>query len=152
RNVTNGDEQRYADKGGSYTKGLPHDAFGRVDLAAFATFKTAINSGKASDYARITVGGTRTLNGPQGALAFDLEGLDNVQFGQPQVPPAPPIAGDQSGTELLEHYWASLTRDVPFNQYASNLLASQAAAELGSQPTYFGPRDSHGKVTPALLF
>jgi hypothetical protein len=150
-NVNNGDQALYADKGGTYTKGLPHDDFGRVDLQAFATFTDALNSGKFSDFQKIVVGGTRTLNGPQGGLAFDLAALDNVQFGQPQVPPAPRTASDQNATELLEHYWASLLRDVAFTDYSSSGLAVAAAAELGSQPTYYGPR-SGGKVTPNLLF
>jgi hypothetical protein len=49
-----------------------------------------------------------------------LVALDNAQFGQPQVPPAPAAASDQSATELLEHYWASLLRDVAFKDYPSN--------------------------------
>ena len=151
-NVNNGDQTLYADKGGTFTKALPHDSFGRVNLNAFATFTTALASGKFSDFERIIMGGTRTLNGPQGGRAFDLEAVDNVQFGQPQVPPAPPIASDQSATELLEHYWASLLRDVAFTDYGSSALASQAAAELGAQPTYRGPRNSSGQVTPNLLF
>ena len=151
-NLNNGDEARYADKGGTYTKCLPHDSFGRVDLNAYQTFKTALNSGEFSDFQNITMGGTRTLNGPQGGLAFCLEALDNAQFGQPQVPPAPPAASDQNATELLEHYWASLLRDVAFTDYPSNPLAVLAAAELGSQPTYLGPRDRSGQVTPSLLF
>ena len=150
-NLSNGDEARYPDKGGTYTKGLPHDSFGRVDLHAYQTFKTALNSGKFSDFEKITMGGTRTLNGPQGGLCFCLDALDNAQFGQPQVPPAPPAASDQNATELLEHYWASLLRDVAFTEYPSNSLAAQAAAELGSQLTYLGPRSS-GQVTPDLLF
>jgi hypothetical protein len=151
-NVDNGDPARYPDEAGVFTKTLPHDAYGRVDPAAFATFQTALNSGKFSDFEKIVMGGVRTLNGPQGGLAFDMATMDSVQFGQPQVPPAPPLASDQSATELLEHYWASLLRDVAFTDYGSNPLAAQAAAELGSQSTYLGPRDSHGKVTPALLF
>ncbi len=151
-NVNNGDTALYPDKGGTYTKGLPHDNFGRVDLTAFASFTKALKTGKFSDFEKIIVGGTRTQNGPQGGLAFDLERLDDVQFGQPQVPPAPTTASDQSATELLEHYWASLLRDVAFTDYGSNALAVAAAAELGSQPTYFGPRNSGGHVTPNLLF
>ena len=150
-NVNNGDSARYSDQGGTYTKGLPHDNFGRVDLQAFATFTDALNSGEFSDFQKIVVGGTRTLNGPQGGLAFDLEALDNVQFGQPIVPPAPATASAQNATELLEHYWASLLRDVAFTDYGSSALAAAAAAELGSQPTYFGPRIG-GIVTPNLLF
>lgn len=151
-NVSNGDTALYADKGGTYSKTLPHNAYGRVNPEAFETFATALKSGRSSDFEKITMGGTRTLNGPQGGLAFDLEMMDNVQFGQPQVPPAPKVASDQTATELLEHYWASLLRDVAFADYDSNLLAAQAATELGSQPTYLGPRNSRGQVTPGLLF
>ena len=151
-NVDNGDTARYPDKGGTFTKALPHDAWGRVDPAAFAAFQTALTSGKFSDFEKIPMGGTRTLNGPQGGLAFDLDMMDAVQFGQPQVPPAPPVASDQTATELVEHYWASLLRDVPFTAYESNMLAIQAAAELSSLPAYVGPRNTAGQVTPGLLF
>jgi hypothetical protein len=150
-NINNGDTARYADKGGTFTKALPHDGFGRVNLSAFRSFQYALESGKFSDFENMVMGGTRTLNGPQGGLAFDLEAPDNVQFGMPQVPPAPAVASDQNATELLEHYWASLLRDVAFTDYASNSLAAEAAAELGSQPTYLGPRNG-GQVTPNLLF
>lgn len=152
RNVTNGDEQLYPDKAGTYTKGLVHDAFGRVDPHSYASFKKALNSGKFSDFENIIVGGTHTQNGPQGGLCFNLCAKDGAQFGQPQVPPAPTTASKQNATELLEHYWGSLLRDVAFTDYGSNALAAAAAAELGSQPTYFGPRDAQGHVTPHLLF
>src|SRR5262249_36650661 len=101
---------------------------------------------------KIVMGGTRTLNNPQGGLAFDLCALDNAQFGQPVVPPAPPIAGDQTATELLEHYWAALLRDVAFTDYGSSPLAALAAAELSALPQYLGPRNNHGQVTTDLLF
>lgn len=151
-NVNNGDTARYDDKGGTYTKALPHDDYGRVDPTAFATFQTALQSGRPSDFAKIIMGGTRTLNGPQGGLAFDLEMMDNVQFGQTVVPPAPAVASDQTATELVEHYWASLLRDVPFTAYGSSAMAVQAAAELGSLPAYTGPRNAQGQVTPDVLF
>ena len=38
----NGDESRYADKRGTYSKGLEHDAHGLVVPSSFATFKTAL--------------------------------------------------------------------------------------------------------------
>jgi membrane-associated phospholipid phosphatase len=98
------------------------------------------------------MGGTHTLNGPQGGLAFAMDCLDSAQFGGPQVPPPPRTASDQNATELLEHYWASLLRDVAFTDYGSSTLAARAAAELGALPTYFGPRDAHGQVTTNLLF
>jgi hypothetical protein len=149
---TNGDEKRYPDQANTYTKGLPHDSFGRVDLNAFATLVHALNTGNHEDFEQIIVGGTRTLNGPQGGFAFDLEGTDAYQFGSPLVPPAPALASDLNAAELLEHYWASLLRDVPFTEYASNATAVAAAAETSGISVYQGPRNSSGHVTPDLLF
>jgi len=43
---------------------------GLVDLAAYQSFKNALSSGAPTDFANIVLGGPRTLNGPQGGLAF----------------------------------------------------------------------------------
>ncbi len=129
---------------------------------AYQSFRKAINSGKFQDWENIITGGPRTQNGPLGGRAFALEGSDDAQFGnatspanqinQIVVPPAPTAASEAYGTELIELYWASLLRDVAFTDYASDSTAAQAAAELTAQPTYAGPRDSFGNVTPDLLF
>ncbi len=160
--TTNGDETHYPDKSGTYSKGLLQDGPGRVNLNAFQTLKTAMASGRPSDFERIILGGTHTLNGPQGSLAYGLEGTDAVQFGNATspanqehvviVPPAPAVASAAYGTELVEMYWGSLLRDVAFTDYPSNALAALAAAELSGMPSYAGPRNSHGQVTPNLLF
>ncbi len=147
--IDNGDESRYADKSGTYTKGILQSGIGLVDLSAYQTFRKALNSGIPADFEAIKLGGPRTLNDPQGGLAFDLEGLDSSQF---SVPPAPPLASEEYATELVELYWGSLLRDVAFNDYPSNPLAMEAANELSSMPSYKGPRNSTGKVTPELLF
>jgi hypothetical protein len=68
------------------------------------------------------------------------------------VPPAPALASAAYGTELVEIYWASLLRDVAFTDYISNATAAEAAQELSGMPSYAGPRDGNGNVTPALLF
>jgi len=160
--TTNGDETGYPDKSGSYTKGLLQDGYGRVNLNAYESMKRAFATGNPADFEKIILGGTRKLNGPQGALCFDLEGCDGVQFGnapspanQESVVVVPPPAGVASaayGTELVEMYWASLLRDVAFTDYAGNATASQAAAELSAMPYYAGPRNGSGQVTPDLLF
>jgi hypothetical protein len=149
---TNGDESRYPDQANTYTKCLPHDSFGRVDPGVFATFANAMKTGLPEDFDKITMGGARTLNGPQGGLAFDLEGRDSAQFGAPLVPAAPTLAGELTAVELVEMYWASLLRDVPMTQYATNPIAIAAAAELSGIKAYQGPRDGSGQVTPDLLF
>lgn len=160
--TTNGDEQRYPDKSGTYSKGLLQDGYGRVNLQAFKTMKTALKTGRPSDFEKIIIGGKRKQNGPQGALALGLEGSDGVQFGNAPcpanqetitvVPPAPAVASAAYGTELIELYWCSLLRDVAFTDYSSNAVAAAATQELSAQPSYAGPRDSHGNVTPELLF
>jgi len=160
--TTNGDEYRYADKSASYSKGLLQDDIGVVNHAAWESFKKALNSGKNSDFEAIIIGGTRTQNGPQGAYAFDLEGLDSSQYGNapspgdptgiPVVPPFDQITTQAYGTQLIEMYWASLLRDVAFTDYDTNATAAAAAAELTAAKDYRGPRDSHGNVTTDLLF
>jgi hypothetical protein len=160
--TTNADEERYPDKCGTYSKGILQDGIGLVNLNAFQTFKRALTSGNPADFENIIMGGTRTLNGPQGGLAFGLEGSDAVQFGNAPcpdnqenavvVPPAPALASAAYGTELVELYWASLLRDVAFTDYVSNATAAEAAEELSGMPSYAGPRDNQGHVTPALLF
>jgi hypothetical protein len=159
--ATNGDEERYADKCGTYTKAILQDGPGRVNLQAYQSFKTALNSRNPADFEDIIMGGARKLTGPQGGLAFDLEGCDSQKFGSAPapfcqetvviVPPAPALASATYGTELIELYWGSLLRDVPFTQYPSNPMAAQAAQELTGSPNYAGPRNG-GKVTPELLF
>jgi hypothetical protein len=160
--TTNGDEQRYHDKSGTYSKGLLQNGIGLVNLQAFQSFKRALNSGNPADFENIIIGGTRTLNDPQSGLALALEGSDASQFGNAPcpnnqenvvvVPPAPALASAAYGTELAELYWASLLRDVAFTDYAVNSTAIQAAQELSGMPSYTGPRDSNGNVTPDLLF
>ena len=147
--IDNGDEALYADKSGTYTKGILQEGIGLVDLAAYNSFKQALSSGAPEDFDKIVLGGPRTLNGPQGGLAFYLDCEDASQFA---VPPAPALASEAYATELVELYWASLLRDVAFTDYPSNSTVAKAAAELSAMPSYAGPRDSSGQVTPELLF
>jgi hypothetical protein len=159
--TTNGDEERYADKCGTYTKALLQDGPGRVNLNAYDSFKDALQSGDPADFENIIMGGALKLTDPQAGLAFDLEGTDSGQFGNSPcprnqetvvvVPPAPSLASAAYGAELIEMYWASLLRDVPFTEYPSNPVAAQAAHELSGLPEYAGPR-SGGQVTTDVLF
>ena len=81
-NRSNGDIARYPDRCGAYTKGLPHDVYGRVGMAAFATLAKALKTGRFVDFERVILGGVRTLNNPLAGLAYDLEGLnDRPRFG-----------------------------------------------------------------------
>ncbi len=146
---SNSDETLYPDKGASYSKCLPHDSYGRVDLDAYNSLLNALTTGNPSDFATIPLGGTALLTNPQAGLAYDLEGKDGHNF---TVDPAPPMAGTQLAAEMVELYWASLLRDLPFTSYASNAYAGKAASELGSLSGYAGPRNNSGQVTTNELF
>lgn len=61
------------------------------------------------------------------------------------------MASEEYAAELIELYWASLLREVPFTAYGTNAVATQAAAELSDLASYAGPRTG-GQVTPELLF
>ncbi len=98
------------------------------------------------------MGGTAKFNGPMASYAYPFVGADNSLFGAPQVPAAPSLSSKEYATELVEMYWCSLLRDVPFSEYPTNAIAIAAAKELGSLPTYAGPKTAGGTVTPELLF
>jgi hypothetical protein len=93
--TTNGDLQRYSDHSASYSKVLLQDDICVVNPAAWRSFMKALKSGRNSDFEAIILGGTRTLNGPQGAYAFDLEAADSSQFGDA------PAIGDPLGSHLV---------------------------------------------------
>jgi hypothetical protein len=145
-----------ADKCGSYSKGIKQAGPGKVDLAAFALFQTAISTGTFSGFEAVPKGGTAKQNGPMGSYARVFCGADSSAFGAPSVP-APPsvdktqVSGKQYATELVELYWCSLLRDVAFTDYANHPVAQNAANELSSAPQYQGPT-AGGQVTPELLF
>ncbi len=103
----NGDTARFTDFSCSYSKALLHDGLGVP-----------------------TGGGSNSkLNGPQGALAFDLQGLDSHAT---VIPPAPSVASAQTAAEQVEHYWAALLGDVPFTEYWTDPLVGQAVADMNN--------------------
>ena len=94
--------------------------------------KNALTTGSFLDFENIIVGTpgggpNSKLNGPQVALAFDLEGLDSHAS---VIQPAPSVASAQTAAEQVEHYWAALLADVPFTQYATNSLVAQAVTDM----------------------
>lgn len=146
---TNGDEDRYPNKIGSFSKGLQHNDNGEVVLPSFNSMVTAMQRKNPALFEDIQLGGPRKLTNPQSALAFELEGGDARSFVQP---PAPAFASAEQAAEIAENYWMALLRDVPYGEYASNPIAADAARDL----TLFGASakvpKSGGVVTPALLF
>ena len=53
----NGDEARYSDKCGTYTKCVKQAGIGRVDLNAYQTFRKALDSGDPADFGQRLIDG-----------------------------------------------------------------------------------------------
>src|SRR5437867_11353379 len=70
--VTNGDAELYT----RFTKGLPHDARGEVDPAAYQKLIGALQSADPAAFDAIPMGGDLKLVNPQAAFCFGLEGPD----------------------------------------------------------------------------
>jgi hypothetical protein len=92
----NTDEAHYADKSGTYSKGLLQDSYGVVNPAVFKAFRDALSTGTPLQIGEFSVpaiklGGNRTLNGPRGAFARTLSGTDSQNIGSPLILAAPEV-------------------------------------------------------------
>lgn len=146
--ISNGDEQCYPKRWGNFSKGLPHDAFGQVDPAAYNTYLRAIATGDPDTFERIPLGGYLKLADPQAAFSIDLVGPDSAKL---SMPPAPALASAEQAGELVELYWMAVLRDVAFNDYESHPFALQAAKELSAMSDFRGLKEN-GAVTARTLF
>lgn len=150
---TNGDEALYPDRIGSYSKGLPHNSFGEVDMVAYNAFMGACATGLPAAFEAIPLGCPNPaqqmkLVNPQGGLAFDLEGTDSHQF---TMRAAPAFASAEEAGEIVENYWMALLHDVAFTDYGTSPLAQGAADDLSAMSDFRGPKVG-GNVTPETLF
>src|SRR6267378_2996994 len=152
----NGDATRFTDFSGSYSKALVHDALGVPNPTSWLSLINALKSGKFTDFESIIVGtpggGPNSReNGPQVALAFDLEGRDSHATVEP---PSPSVASAQTAAEQVEHYWAALLRDVPFSDYANNRTVLQAVADMNTRSFLLSGANNEYPlpVTPRNLF
>ncbi len=136
---SNGDDERYPNKIGSYSKALPHNQLGEVELNAYATLVRARTSQKPDDFELIQLGLGRKLTSPQAGLAMDLEGPDSHHV---TLPPAPRFDSAEEAGEMVELYWMALARDVHFSDYDSNPIIAAAAAEISRLSDFRGPRNN----------
>lgn len=144
----NGDEQLYANRIASFSKCLPHNQLGEVDLNAYNAMIQALSSGQPTAFESIPLGGTVKFANPQAAYCYSMVGAD---AGAIASPPAPTFSSAQMAGEMVEDYWAALTRDVPFSQYSNDPLINQAATDLNKLSDYRAPK-VNGQVTPDVIF
>ncbi len=140
---SNGDENLYANKIGSYSKGLPHNQLGEVDLAAYESLMQALRTGNPDEFEKIVIGGTLPLKNPQSGIAYEMIGADSAALTQP---PAPAFSSAEEVAEIAENYWMALTRDVNFLDYDSHPLTNAAAADLSKFSDFRGPKFNRANV------
>jgi hypothetical protein len=143
--VSNGDEARFQNRIGNYSKGLEHNGIGEVKASSYNSLLQAVHSGDHRAFDQIQMGGTSLLINPQAGLAFDLEGADShaLAIGTP-----PSVASREIADVAVENYWMALCRDVNFTDYGNEPLTHAAIAELNTLPAFHGPKP----VTPQNLF
>ncbi|WP_432667612.1 vanadium-dependent haloperoxidase [Wukongibacter baidiensis] len=144
----NGDEDLYATKIGNFTKALPHNELGEVNLNAYNAFIRALTTGNPDMFENIPLGGPTKLANPQASYAYDLMGPDSHHLTM-IVPPA--FSSAWRAGEMVEDYWAALTRDIAFTDYDTNPLTIEAAADLSKLSDFRGPKQD-GVVTTKTLF
>ncbi|HSE63407.1 MAG TPA: vanadium-dependent haloperoxidase [Thermoanaerobaculia bacterium] len=144
----NGEETLYPARIASFSKGLPHNAFGEVEASAYDSYLEALSTGNAARLEAIPMGMGRKLTNPLAGMAFDLEGPDAHHLAQA---PAPTIASGEGGSELGEVYWMALCRDVHFSDYGASTVVADAAADMSRFPDFRGPKAA-GRVTPETIF
>ncbi|PAB60187.1 phosphoesterase [Anaeromicrobium sediminis] len=144
----NGDENLYANKIGNFSKTLPHNGLGEVDINAYNIFIKALTTGNPDIFEAIPLGGVMKLANPQASYAYDLIGPDSHHL-TTMIPPT--FSSAWRASEMAEDYWSALTRDVPFINYNTNYLTIAAASDLSKFSDFRGPKED-GVVTTQTLF
>lgn len=144
----NGDEEKYQNKIANYSKALPHNELGEVDISAYNIWIKALTTGNTEIFEDIPLGGARKLVNPQAAYAYDLVGPNSHHL---SMPVAPNFSSAWMASEMGEDYWRALLRDVPFVEYDTNEIASEAAWDMSKFSDYRGPKNC-GKVDVHTLF
>lgn len=145
---SNNDELIYPTKIGNYTKALPHNQHGEVNATAYQAYLEALITGDPEAFDVISLGGTARLTNPQAAYAYEMVGPDSHHL---SIPLAPSFDSAWEAGEMVELYWQALAKDIPFQQYATDTLIEEAAAELTGVSDFRGPKEN-AAVTPNTLF
>ena len=126
-NVSNGDEGRYLIPIGNYSKALPHNPLGEVEVSAYNSLIHAFTTGESAAFDSIPNAGSIKQTNPQSAIAFELAGADSHHL---SIPAPPAFSSEGEAGEACELYWQALTRDIPYSQYGSEPLTSAAINDL----------------------
>ena len=147
--ATNNDENLYANKIASFSKGLPHSQLGEVELTAYQSVLTALASQKHSDAENILIGNGRKLVNPEGAL------YPTTWKAATPTPLRPRPHRHLPVRRPPQRWWSFIGRLWPgmfLSRNGAPLVNQSAAAELNGLAAYQGPRDGSGQVSAANIF
>lgn len=145
----NGDEEDYSDYRGNFSKTLPHNHLGEVDVNAYENMVSAIDSGDIYQIENIpSGGGGRKLANPLAGNNFNLEGSDSKAL---SMSAAPAFASLETAAEMGEVYWKAALREISFDTFEDEYEIQRAANELNLFSETVGPKEG-GKVTPKTIF
>lgn len=144
----NGDEELYPNKIGNFSKTLPHNELGEVNINAYMSLIKALMTGNPDNFESIILGGVVKLANPQASYAYDLVGPDSHHLSM-IIPPS--FNSAWIASEMAEDYWSALARDVAFIDYDTNPITNEAASDLSKFSDFRGPKED-GVVTTRTLF
>ena len=134
--TTNGDEALYPNLIGTYGKGFPHAQSGEVNAADYQTMTHAISTQQHSDFSNIVL--------PVRAKSWSTSKRPSPTIWKAetrtlsQSPSRLAFSSAQAAADMVELYWQSLARDVPFAQWSTSPVIQNAATELGALSAYSG--------------
>jgi PAP2 superfamily len=126
----------------NFSKSLPHDGSGAVNVEALKKLEAATQSGRIADWEALPVTNEIRLVNPLAAYAWEGDPLAKEVI---QLPPFPKLDSIELAEQALELYWMALLRDVPLWDYARNSLVRDALAELRKTKL-------NAEATPEALF
>ncbi|HEV7745219.1 MAG TPA: hypothetical protein VGO56_09510 [Pyrinomonadaceae bacterium] len=89
----------------------------------------------------------RRLTNPQSGLSHQLE---NIGVTQLAAPPAPTLASADTAAEMVELYWQSLVRDVPFINWSTDTNIAAAISDLNARFKFYAGLPQYEIVAPGV--
>jgi membrane-associated phospholipid phosphatase len=129
-----------------YSKGLPHDKDGYVDMEEMVKLLEALESRSCAKLSKIKLGSGLKLVNPSAAWSEDIIGACSNTYRYAQVPS---LNSDQIAAEMAELYCMAYARDIQFNQYHYNSIIEDCCNYLNSLKIY---PQVDGKITPYNIF
>lgn len=130
-----------------FGKSLPHDKNGSVDRKQFKLLVDSIFRNK-NKFRDIQLGGNMKLVAPSCIFSYESLGALKTSY---EVPDVLPISSAEAIGEMIELYWMSILRDIPYTQWESSPLVQRAINDMNNLTNFKGPKEN-GLVTVNTLF